>query len=304
MEPGGYAWWYVDALSSDGHHGLTVIAFVGSVFSPYYALARRRGPADPANYAAINVALYGAAGHRWAMTERGARELTRSEDDFRVGPSRLAWWRDGLTIDVDEWSVPIPRRIRGQIRLTPVATVGKTFAIDGQGRHLWRPIAPLARIEVELDQPRLSWSGSGYFDHNTGTEPLERGFQRWDWSRSIDATRTSILYDALTRDGVERSLGLEIAPDGSVTSIAAPPRAVLRKTLWRIARTTRADSGSVPRITSTLEDTPFYARSLIETSIGGRHLAYFHESLDLDRFASPIVQAMLPFRMPRRAAKA
>jgi hypothetical protein len=34
---GGYIWWYVDALSDDGVHGLTMIAFIGSVFSPYYA---------------------------------------------------------------------------------------------------------------------------------------------------------------------------------------------------------------------------------------------------------------------------
>ena len=41
----GYAWWYIDALSDDGKQGLTIIAFIGSVFSPYYAWARRRGPA-------------------------------------------------------------------------------------------------------------------------------------------------------------------------------------------------------------------------------------------------------------------
>ena len=42
VRPGGYAWWYVDALSDDGQHGLTIIAFIGSVFSPYYAWARAR----------------------------------------------------------------------------------------------------------------------------------------------------------------------------------------------------------------------------------------------------------------------
>ncbi|NBO88372.1 MAG: carotenoid 1,2-hydratase, partial [Betaproteobacteria bacterium] len=31
---GGYLWWYVDAMSDDGQFGLTLIAFVGSVFSP------------------------------------------------------------------------------------------------------------------------------------------------------------------------------------------------------------------------------------------------------------------------------
>ena len=32
-------------MSDDGQHGITLIAFVGSVFSPYYAWARGRGQA-------------------------------------------------------------------------------------------------------------------------------------------------------------------------------------------------------------------------------------------------------------------
>ena len=80
VAPGGYLWWYVDALSDDGRHGLSIIAFVGSVFSPYYAWARSRngGVADPENFCAINVALYGAAGKRWTMTERGRSSVRRS----------------------------------------------------------------------------------------------------------------------------------------------------------------------------------------------------------------------------------
>ena len=57
--PGGYAWWYVDAFSEDGQFGLTIIAFIGSVFSPYYAWSGRR---DPLNHCAVNVALYGERG--------------------------------------------------------------------------------------------------------------------------------------------------------------------------------------------------------------------------------------------------
>lgn len=38
-----HAWWYLDALSEDHQHGLTIIVFFGSVFSPYYAIARRQG---------------------------------------------------------------------------------------------------------------------------------------------------------------------------------------------------------------------------------------------------------------------
>ena len=35
----GYGWWYVDALSDCGQHGLTMIAMLGCVFSPWYAWA-------------------------------------------------------------------------------------------------------------------------------------------------------------------------------------------------------------------------------------------------------------------------
>ena len=29
VPPGGYRWWYIDGLSDDGRHGITLIAFVG-----------------------------------------------------------------------------------------------------------------------------------------------------------------------------------------------------------------------------------------------------------------------------------
>ncbi|MCX7894268.1 MAG: hypothetical protein N2544_18135, partial [Burkholderiales bacterium] len=69
---GGYAWWYVDALSDDARLGLTLIAFVGSVFSPYYAWAQRRrgAPALAEQHCALNLATYGAGPRRWTMTER------------------------------------------------------------------------------------------------------------------------------------------------------------------------------------------------------------------------------------------
>ena len=49
----------------------------------------------------------------------------------------------------------------------------------------------------------------------------------------------------------------------------------------------------------TFEDTPFYARSEVASVLGGEGVLAMHESLALDRFKSGVVQAMLPFRMPR-----
>ena len=70
-------------------------------------------------------------------------------------------------------------------------------------------------------------------------------------------------------------------------------------TLWRIPRQTRADAGATPRAIQTLTDSPFYARSVIQTRLLGENVTAIHESLDMHRFTRPWVQAMLPFRVPR-----
>ncbi len=76
-----------------------------------------------------------------------------------------------------------------------------------------------------------------------------------------------------------------------------PQRAGLPATLWRIPRYTRTDDAA--KVRATLEDGPFYARSLVDTQLFGERTTAFHEQLSLDRFAAPWVRALLPFRMPR-----
>mgnify|MGYP000753538193 CR=1 FL=1 len=85
-----------------------LIAFVGSVFSPYYAWARRQGRAEPEHFCALNVALYGPRGKRWAMTERGRGAVQRTATSLSIGPSQMRWDRDELTIEIDERSAPLP----------------------------------------------------------------------------------------------------------------------------------------------------------------------------------------------------
>jgi carotenoid 1,2-hydratase len=55
------------------------------------------------------------------------------------------------------------------------------------------------------------------------------------------------------------------------------------------------------RVHEQLEDTPFYQRALLQFDYAGEPLLAFHETLSVPRLVSPVVQAMLPFRMPRRA---
>lgn len=301
MRPRGYAWWYVDALSDDGKEGLTLIAFIGSVFSPYYFKGRRRGDDDPRNYCSLNACLYGEH-RRWTMTERRATSLSQSTSALTIGPSSLSWNNDEtLTVTIDEVGMPIPQRVRGQVHLTPVFINEQPFTLHDNGRHHWRPIAPSARVEVELERPALRWSGHAYFDRNWGEEPIEDGFVYWDWSRANMGKESAILYNMERRHAPPLSLAMQFGADGTLNEFDPPPNHRLPSTpIWRVPRFSQADPGHPPRVVKTLEDTPFYSRSLINTHLLGQPLTVVHESLSLDRFRSPIVQHMLPYRMPRR----
>jgi carotenoid 1,2-hydratase len=296
---GGYRWWYLDALSDDGQHGLTVIGFVGSVFSPYYAWARRRGVADPENHCALNVALYGRAGHRWSMTERGRRSIARHASSFTIGPSAMRWEDGSLVIDIDEVTVPIPSRLRGQVRLTPAAICAHEVRLDASGQHVWRPVAPVARLTAVFEKPDLQWSGTGYHDSNWGEAPLEDSFDSWVWSRSATKNGAAIIYDTVMRDATTRAFALDIDRSGKVREMPVPSRWEMPKTFWQMRRHTLSDA-AVTEV-SLLEDSPFYARTLLRTRMDGEGVAAFHESLSLTRFRNPAVQMMLPFRMPRMA---
>ena len=272
--------------------------FQGSVSNPYYAWARRRGPADPQNFCALNVALYGPSG-RWAMTERRRAALSRGASWLAIGPSALSWDGNALTVTIAETGAPVPRPVKGTVRLYPEALETRVVAIDHAGRHRWSPIAPCARVEVALERPNLSWSGRAYCDTNSGDAPLEADFAQWHWSRASLANGTAVLYDVTPREGGGRSLALRYDRAGGVAEFPLPPRVPLPATLWRVARQTRADAGHAPVLRETLEDAPFYARSVLETRLCGEAATAVHESLSLDRFRAPWVQAMLPFRMPR-----
>lgn len=235
------------------------------------------------------------------MTERTRRDLARDHEALAIGPSKLTCNGGALVIDVNEITVPVPRRIRGQVIITPIVTNSASISLDGAGKHRWRPIAPHARVSVDLQAPATRWEGTAYLDKNSGDEPLENAFQSWNWSRAHTSAGTTITYDVVRRDGSKRSMGRAFDNSGRMLEPTLPAEKPLPATLWHVARATRCDAGHSPSVVRTLEDTPFYARSIVKSRVAGEPIVAVHESLSLDRVANPIVRCMLPFRMPRKA---
>jgi len=235
------------------------------------------------------------------MTERGQRHVQRSASSFVVGPSSLRWDGQSLVFDLHEVGVPLPLRVDGTLRVWPRALSNFSAPLDDAGRHRWGPIAPCSRVEVKLNRPALQWSGDAYLDSNEGDEPIDRPFTEWDWSRAtLPDGSTAVIYDVRQKQGADRVITQRFHPDGRSEAFEAPPRQSLSRTAWRIDRSMRTDTQIPATVKETLEDTPFYVRSVLESGLFGQRVTSVHETLNVPRLVSLPVRLMLPWRMPRR----
>lgn len=243
---------------------------------------------------------YGVGG-RWAMTDRGRAALRLTPQTMTVGPSSLTWDGDKLTIDLNEVSTPHGQPIRGRVTVTPTAITDVEVPLTTDGAHVWRPFAPVADIEVEIDRLHWTWTGHGYIDSNFGTRALEADFDYWTWGRFPTSDGAMCFYDATLRDGSDLSVAVKFAGDGTCEMVDAPPLQGMNRSGWLVKRATRCDAGHRPRQAKPMLDAPFYNRCAVETVIHGEKTVGVYEALDLTRFRGPWLMPMLAVRVPRRA---
>ncbi len=236
------------------------------------------------------------------MTERPRGSVVQERDALAIGPSSVRWTGEALEIRIEERDkrvgIPWRRRVRGTVRVYPEALNPVGYALDPTARHIWHCLAPRARIEVEMDKPALRWSGRAYLDSNRGTESLEEGFDVWHWSRAHLNDGALVCYEGKRSDGSRFASAIRFDRHGLPQRSELPLAAPLPNTLWQMERRTRADRGHASVI-RTWEDAPFYARSTLASRVYGEQVVAVQESLDMRRFTSPVVQFMLPYRMPR-----
>lgn len=229
---GGYAWWYVEVHDDERRFGLTLILFVGSVFSPSYAARLRRGErVTGLDVPAVNLAVYtrreGAAWPSsplaWVMSEHAASSLRTDETGVRLGQSALRYLPDGgLRIELDEHTTRFfgraGSRLTGTLTLAAPPSPCPALAIGEDSRgaaHVWQPLCPCSPAAVELDigDQHVAFSGTAYCDRNYGAGRLEDAFSRWGWAHgfAVDASgaRAAVmLYDASRRDGTRRRIAI------------------------------------------------------------------------------------------------
>ena len=197
VSPGGYAWWYVDAFSDDGRFGLTIIAFVGSVFSPYYAWRGRRDAGKPLRDQRRALRRDEALGDDGAR--RGA--LRRSADASRRAQRARLGRRAGSIFGSTRPARRCRVALRGRVRLEARLSMRARSNSSRPAACLAADRAAGARLACRMERPALSWRGSGYFDANRGDEPLERRF----------------VLDLVARADEETARGCSTKPSGAAT---------------------------------------------------------------------------------------
>ena len=296
VPPNGYAWWYIDGINTVADRAISVIGFIGSVFSPWYRWSGRR---NPENHVCINVAMYG-KGWRWTMTERGKQKLKRTQNMLKVGPSSFNWNKDHLIINFDEYSIPHFDNVKGTVKIIPKFISEIECNLLSDNSHVWRPFSPISKIEVDINKPGWQWEGHGYFDANFGSSALEKDFSYWTWGRFPTNKGSYTFYDAVPRKEKNVNIALLFKNNGTIEKIFNPPdKANLSRSLWLVKRETRSDINFKPKQTKHMLDTPFYTRAGVQTSIFGEKSIGVHEALDLNRFSSPFLKPMLAVKAPR-----
>ena len=196
----------------------------------------------------------------------------------------------------------MPRRVRGRVEVRAEAINSQTFALDGQGRHWWRPIAALApRVAVAMDAPGAELARGGLFRPERRRRaararlfPLDLVARR----RRRGARRSSTTPNR----GAARRCRWRCDFDAPRRFRAArppPPQAALPPTRWRLPRDDPRPTTGAPPSSASFEDTPFYARGLVAHASSASGSSRCTRACPST--ASPIRSSalMLPFRMPR-----
>jgi carotenoid 1,2-hydratase len=230
--PGAYEWWYFDAIDDGGEYALVAIYCLGLPFSPHYREAVRehragsRGVPDPRDFALLSFTLYRRGRwHSYLLNEYPADqcETTADRPFIRIAGSAAEWLpgEGAFRVRVAD-SLLGGGGIEGELRFRPEALPHCTTGPgDGSASHTWVLAAPVCRVEgaVRIRRPAgeetVRFSGTGYHDHNHGTEDFTAAMRAWSWGRVHLPDATLVYYDVTPLDGLAPTRRLLLVERGT-----------------------------------------------------------------------------------------
>ena len=217
--PGGYEWWYFDAIDPETGFKCVVIFYRGNPFSTRYIRQSEQSlDAMPGHYPAVSISIYeGSDPIYYSFQEFEPAECSFPTDEVavRIGNHRLkqSVGDDGFLsylLELEE-TLPSGDQITAELTFTSRRlqhNVARGDHNSDDASHLWNLVQPRADVtgSVALEgygnRKKISVNGTGYHDHNVGFEPMKDDFTDWYWGR-FHADGETLIYYAMNRTGAD-----------------------------------------------------------------------------------------------------
>jgi len=211
LPPGGYEWWYFDAIDQVNGYKCVIIFYRANPFSLDYIKALATNTTIKGeDYPAVSISIYdGNETIYYSFTEFEPEDYHFIESPLEVrigGHSLKQIVEDGklkYLLHLDE-QLPGGDGINGQMVFESTQETLQLESAKETAKvheHTWNLTQPRARVSGTLilepfngNSKKINWEAIGYHDYNTGREPMKNGFDRWYWGRFHFKTYTLIYY--------------------------------------------------------------------------------------------------------------
>ena len=216
---GAYEWWYFDAVDFEGRFSFVVIFYEGNPFSPAYLKDFREDTSAMASsYPALSCSIYeyGKPVY-YSFTEFQPEDAVFDDAPYelRVGDHTMRFEETengniSYVLQLCEY-LPSGDSISAQLQFQSGPfhqEMESEASAGGHQRHSWFLIQPRASVEGYIQLGNASkitsdirFEGTGYHDHNLGSEPLFQQFNQWYWGRFHFKSGHTVIYYAMEELG-------------------------------------------------------------------------------------------------------
>lgn len=230
---GAYEWWYFDVLDEETGIGVVIIFYDGLLFSPDYHIAQQKSGGEiPNKFPGISISVY----EKGKTLFYALKGYSKDRAFFSDTHCEVMIGNNSVTVDVShqyltyciqlDEQLPNKLHLHGSLTFQSNNNPPKWIAGESSDDHLWNLIQAknnvsanlqLARSEKILNQ--ITFSGSGYHDHNMGNRPIDDDFDQWYWGRIHLDGSTLVWYIMFKDDEMHQGAWVIKDKDGRVSPV-------------------------------------------------------------------------------------
>ncbi len=214
---GSYEWWYFDGADTRNEYQFVVIFYEGCPFSSKYIRSFERYPEHIQSMAeshpAVSISVYrNGKTIFYSLSEYSPSEVKFNRDkiSIRIGRNTLEGFfeNDQLVYALRlEENLPSGDYLSAILRFvspkpnTELWSQLRQQNASASSNHEWNLVQPRAHVKGVISISRenkhekpVIFEGTGYHDHNIGSEPLKKEFKDWYWGRIHFNDLTLVYY--------------------------------------------------------------------------------------------------------------